>query len=62
MAKAKGKKLAIYVSGDDMDVVDGIEDIVNRRKIGGFRTSFSFELVRLARVGLKSAEATKGLD
>lgn len=61
MSKGKGKKLAIYVSSEDMPVVDGIEGIVNKRKEAGFRTSFSFEIVRLARLGLAHPDANKGL-
>ncbi len=51
-AKGIGKRLTIYVPLKDMDVIRELEKISETRKSKGYQSSLSFELLRLARIGL----------
>jgi hypothetical protein len=53
-AKGIGKKLAIYVPKEDEYVVEELNKIVDSQIRLGFRTSFSFELVKSLKAGLAS--------
>jgi len=48
----KGQKRSIAFRREDMDVVEALERIVRAKRASGFRTSFSHELLRVARAGL----------
>lgn len=48
-----GVKIDLYVPGVDQWVVDEVERRVAVQKAGGFRTSFSFELLRVVKIGLQ---------
>jgi len=50
-----GKKLAIYVPKEDEYVIEELNKIWDRQVRAGFRTSFSFELVKALKAGLASA-------
>lgn len=51
--KGIGKKLAIYVPKEDEWVVDRLEDIQKNRRAEGYRTSLSYELIRLVKERLQ---------
>jgi hypothetical protein len=51
-AKGIGKRLTIYVPLKDMGVIRELEKISETRRGKGYQSSLSFELLRLARVGL----------
>lgn len=53
--KGIGKKLAIYVPREDEYVVEELNKIADTQTRLGFRTSLSFELVKILKVGLASA-------
>ena len=54
MAKHKGtgRKLAVYVPQCDEYVIKELESEQARHSQEGYRTSLSFELVRVAKIGL----------
>lgn len=53
--KGVGKKLAIYVPKEDEYVIEELNKIVDSQIRQGFRTSFSFELVKALKSGLAAA-------
>jgi len=57
--KGVGQKLAVYVPKEDVFVVDKIKGLMDQHKKEGYRTSLSFELIRLAKVGLIASEDPK---
>ena len=50
--KGTGQKLAIYVPQCDEYVIDELKKEQARHNKEGYRTSLSFELVRVAKIGL----------
>jgi len=50
--KNTGRKLAIYVPKIDEYVINELEAEKKRHNLEGYRTSLSFELVRVAKIGL----------
>lgn len=61
MARTKGvgRKLAIYVPKCDEYVVDEVEALMEQHAIEGYRTSLSFELIRMAKLGLIASKDDK---
>ena len=57
--KGTGRKLAVYVPKDDEYVIKEIEGIMQSRKDSGLKSSLSFELIRLAKLGLEHKNAKK---
>jgi hypothetical protein len=57
--KGIGRKLAVYVPKSDEFVIDEIEELKKARQSKGYRTSLSFELIRLAKLGLQHRDAKK---
>jgi hypothetical protein len=54
-SKGIGKKLAIYVPKEDEYVIEELNKILDKQIRAGFRTSFSFELVKALKAGLAAA-------
>jgi len=52
----KGLKLDVYVSGDNLWLVDEIERRVDALRKLGYRTSFNWELIRLLKLALKTGK------
>lgn len=57
--KGIGRKLAVYVPKADEFVIDELEALRVARQKKGYRTSLSFELIRLAKLGLQHKDAKK---
>jgi len=55
--KGIGKKLAVYVPKCDEFVIDAIEELKQAHQRKGYRTSLSYELIRLAKLGLEHKDA-----
>jgi hypothetical protein len=51
--KGIGTKLAIYVPKEDEWVIDQLETIKTNRRKDGYRTSLSYELIRLVKERLQ---------
>jgi len=52
-SKGIGTKLAIYVPKEDEWVIDRMESIQRDRRTAGYRTSLSYELIRLVKERLQ---------
>ena len=52
--KGVGRKLAIYVPKVDEWVIDELDEIQKARLAEGYRTSLSYELIRLVKEALES--------
>jgi hypothetical protein len=59
VGKGVGKKLAIYVPREDEFVLEELEKLRTARARAGYRTSLSYELIRLTKLGLRHPEAQK---
>ena len=57
--KGIGRKLAVYVPKSDEFVIDEIELLKETRQKAGYRTSLSYELIRLTKLGLLHKDARK---
>ena len=57
--KGVGRKLAIYIPNEDGFVLDELEHLRIARAKAGYRTSLSYELIRLVKLGLRHADAQK---
>ena len=57
--KGVGKKLAVYVPKCDEYVVDELERLGEKHSKEGYRTSLSFELIRMAKIGLVASANKK---
>lgn len=52
-SKGIGKKLAVYVPKEDEWVIGRLEEIQSNRRAEGYRTSLSYELIRLVKERLQ---------
>lgn len=50
--KGIGKRVAIYVPVDEEPILDKIAKRLSKTRAEGFRSSFSFEVIRLLKVAL----------
>jgi len=50
--KGIGKRVAIYVPVEDEPILDKIARRLDQTRKEGFRTSFSFEVIRLLKIAL----------
>lgn len=57
--KGIGRKLAVYVAKDDFHVLEALEEFIQQHKRQGYRTSLSFELMRVAKIGLLALQNDK---
>jgi len=57
--KGVGKKLAVYIPREDDFVLEELEALRVARARAGYRTSLSYELIRLVKLGLRHADARK---
>lgn len=46
------RRVTVTVADEDAWLIEAIEEVVKVKRKGGLRSSFSFELVRLAKNGL----------
>jgi len=57
--KEMGIKLAVYVPSEDAHIVDKIRSLEDQHRKEGYRTSVSFETIRLVKLGLQHKDAEK---